>query len=1086
MPFLCFLLLCLIGCFSESVRADIFDLGQPSFAAIGDSQSLPSGVITAMVNDSAGFLWIGTQSGLVRYDGYTFKLYQHDPRDPNSLPGNYITALSVSNDNTLYIGTSISGLSVLNLSTNIFVNYFHDENRNESLVDNRITAIKQDKHGGTWIGTSNGLDYLAKNTSDFIHYQHDPKDPSSLNDNHVRTLLFDKLGQLWVGSWEGINVMTTRDSGIKQFKSDTADAGVFASQVITSLMQTTDGAIWLGTLKNGIARINPDNSVQRFKLSETEKQPWVFSMLEVKANQLWVATYGQGIIVVDSSNGKVIQTIRHHEHVEGSLSTDKIASMLVDPAGLLWIGTWGKWLSLYNPVNRYVSVVRHRPSQQSSLSGPQVMAVKEMQNGDIWLGLEGKGIDCWVENSGAIKPLAGFADKTVLSIEQTTNGVIWVGTMFNGLMRYFEGEPKMAEIAGLEAAHIYTITQADNNNLWVGAYNGFYYVDVLEKVAIRQRFQSNNGQTKPFAVNKVVRHHDGRIWAVSVSGLYLLKPGQTIWQKVRLDPKSKVPHFIAGLSIDDNQVLWASTPNGLYFLSSQLEQKPIFVRANQRYDKNGSGIGSEINVDAQGRIWSPYTMFDQTTLDTHHLGVDHGEQHSIGISPFWSGASHKTARDLLLFGGTKGLLIFRPEDYQPWTYRAPLVITQVKLGNQTVVVDRTKPLSILPSQRSLEVEFSALDMFSPKLIEYQYRLEGFDNQWVDSKYRIANFTNLDPGDYELKVRFTNRHKQWFEAQSLLKITVIPKWYQTLKFKLLGMMLIALVLYSAYLIRIRQLNLRKKKLEILVKQRTEQLARKTQEAYQTMENLKDTQAQLVESEKQAGLGKMVAGVAHELNTPLGICITAISSIDDSVANLAALMNEGKLTKKAIAQFFTYYNNGSVLAESNLRRAGELVASFKLVSGEQFDQTSEFELTEHVANCLETIRHKISEQNHSLVYRFNQPLVIKSYPSAFEFIIRVLIENSLKHGFEGRTEGQVTVDISSADNDLVLTVKDDGIGIKDNELAFIFDPFYTSKRSSGHCGLGLHILFNIVNHKLGGSIDCQSKPGEGCCFIITLEV
>ncbi|NQZ88966.1 MAG: hypothetical protein HRT54_15430 [Colwellia sp.] len=1086
MPFLYFLLLCLVGTFSQWVRADIFDLGQPYFAAVGDSQTLPSGVITSLVNDSAGFLWIGTQSGLVRYDGYTFKLFQHKPDDPNSLPGNYIKALFVSDDEKLYIGTSISGLSVLDLSTGLFVNFFHDDKISNSLVNNRIAVISQDKQGGMWIGTSNGLDYLAKGTTNFIHYQHDPKDPNSLNDNHVRTLLFDNLGQLWIGSWEGINVMATLDSGLKQFKSDTGVTGVFETQVITSLMQMTDGTIWLGTVKNGIARINPDNSVQRFKLSEDEKQPWVFSMLKVKSNQIWVATYGQGIIVVDASNGKVIQNIRHDEQVESSINTNNIASFLIDPAGLLWIGTWGKWLNLYNPVNNYVSVVRHKQSQSTGLSGPQVLAVKQMHNRDIWLGLEGKGIDRWEKSSDTIRPVAGFADKTVISIEQTTNGDIWLGTMFNGLMRYFEEGPKKVKIAGLETLNIYAISQADNNNLWVGAYNGFYYVDVLSKVATPQRFKSSKGKMETFAVNKVVQQHDGRLWAASVSGLFLLQPGETDWQKVRLNPDSKVAYFIAGLLIDENQQLWVSTPNDLYFLTSQLNQAPIFVRANQRYDQNSSGIGSDINADAQGRIWSPYAMFDPTKLQTHHLGVDHGEQHGIGIAPFWHGAGSKTVNELLLFGGTKGLLIFRPEDYQPWSYRAPLVITQIKLGNQITSIDRKKNLSILPSQRSLSVEFAALDMFSPKLVDYQYWLEGFDSQWVDSKHRIANYTNLDPGDYELKVRFTNRHKQWFEAESLLHITVIPKWYQTLWFKLLSLLLIALVLYSAYLIRVRQLKQRKKILKILVKQRTEQLVKKTQEVYQTMENLKDTQAQLVESEKQAGLGKMVAGVAHELNTPLGVCITAISAIDGSVENLAALMTGGNLTKSAFSQFFTDYNRGSTLVGSNLRRAGELVDSFKLISGDQFDQKSEFELTSQVSNCLDTMRDKINEQNHHLIYSFDKHVTIKSYRSAFEFIIRVLVENALEHGFEGCTDGRLTVDISNKNSEVILTVQDDGIGIQADELAFIFDPFYTSKRGSGHCGLDLHIIFNIVNHKLDGTIDCQSQPGKGCKFMITLAV
>ncbi|NQZ11572.1 MAG: hypothetical protein HRT35_30850 [Algicola sp.] len=1069
-------------------RADIFDHGQPYFVSVGDSESIPEGVITALINDQSGFLWIGTQHGLVRYDGYYFKLYTNDPQDTDSLAGNYIVTLFVQGTK-LWIGTAKSGLSVLDLTNNTFTNFYHDPSNPTSLANNRVLALAADDKGGMWIGTNDGLDYLAPHNNEFIHHRHEVKDGQSVNDNHIRSLLFDQSNRLWVGSWNGINLKLADKPGFTRFQSFKGVKESFEAQNITVIKQMDDGVIWLGTRRHGVARIDRKLLVERFSLVEgptkTSDQPWVSAIIGVGESQVWVSAYSQGAMVLDATSGKVKHNWQHDGLDNSSLNMDMVGAMLVDKAGLVWIGTWGQGLNQYNPGNDFATTLRYKMTGDHRLTTPSVMAIQEMQNAEVWLGMETGGINRWLPTEQQLKPITSFAKSTVVCFVQTKNGQIWAGTLNDGMLRYVKGDGgSLIPVAGLQERQIINLAEADNNNLWIGTSHGMYYFDANDESFTPVLFDEGKGQLMAKPVRQIIRYDDGRLWVASLMGFYLYDPQTKILNKVRINPQSKMTLSVLGLLIDDNKRLWVETNQGLYYLD---DGHPNFINAYQHYKIDTKHLSDSMLLDNAGRIWSSTSLFDPSNGVMLSFGADYG----VNVGAFWSRAQARTRAGLIMFGGNQGLLMIRPEKFKRWSYQPPLVVTQAKLGNQIVQLTADKRLEVTPDIRSLAVEFAALDMSSPQSINYQYRLNGFDEQWVgvDTKHRIASYTNLDPGNYDLQVRHSDRHGDWFTPKNMVNITVIPAWYQTVVFKLLSAVLLAALLYGFYLLRVWHLKLRKKVLKALVKQRTKQLALKNQEALDTMENLIATQDELAQSEKQVGLGKMVAGVSHELNTPLGIGITAISLLETQVDNLKNKMENGKLTKAAFERFFDEAGSSATLVNANLRKACDLVASFKQVSGEQFDQFSEFDLGGSIDTVIASLQDRVSAKQHTLDYCSAGVVTINSCANAFTFIITVLVENALAHAFdgheEGRSDGQISVSIDTVENDVLLKVTDNGKGIEAEALALIFDPFYTSKRGSGHCGLGLHTVFNVVHHKLGGSIDCKSQPGQGCCFVITLK-
>ncbi len=273
----------------------------------------------------------------------------------------------------------------------------------------------------------------------------------------------------------------------------------------------------------------------------------------------------------------------------------------------------------------------------------------------------------------------------------------------------------------------------------------------------------------------------------------------------------------------------------------------------------------------------------------------------------------------------------------------------------------------------------------------------------------------------------------------------------------------------------------------VKERTEELEEKNRELQDTIVKLKETQKQLVESEKMAALGSLVAGVAHEINTPLGIGVTASSHIDELSKEFLKKYKEGKLTRSDFEKFMNSLRQSVDVILTNLNRAAELIRSFKQIAVDQSaDDRRRFNVKEYVNEVLMSLKPKWKKTKHKVVLDCPDDLEITSYPGAFSQIITNLIVNSLTHAFEGKDEGTMILKFFRDGNSLVFEYSDNGKGIPEEVLPRIFDPFFTTKRGRGGSGLGLHILYNIVTQKLKGTVKCESKPGEGTKFVIRIPL
>ena len=824
-----------------STAADDFGFIDPYFQNVGDNDSIPSGVVTSLAQDASGLIWIGTEEGLVRYDGYRFRRFVHNAADAHSLAGGYISSLYVDPDGYLWIGTGSDGLSRYDIAHEHFDNFRHDPADAASLGGGMVWAIVADA-GGIWVANNSGLDYLPKGGKTWRHYRHNDADPTSLADDRVHNLLIDKSGTLWVGTAAGLQRLHANRKGF-----DTIAEGEHAAQErdIRALFQSADGKIWFGTRKLGAAWIAPGETAPHW-LPVDPADPaalphgWVRAINQPSDDEVWIGTYGGGLDIVDAKDGRVKKRLHHDLSVASSIGLDGIGAMLRDRAGQLWLGTWGGGLQRYNPLNRAIRVMRHSPIRPESLSQAEVDSVFEYDDDTLLIGTDANGIDIVDRKrgvTGGYRPHSGkpgaLADAAIFGIGKTADGAMWAGTKQSGAMRLAPGSTKWEEFGveqGLPAIGVSKVTLTAKGELWVGTDSG-----VAHWNAATERFETFNGadgKQMRAHVYSLEEDHEGRIWAGTDNGLWLREPGSPVMLAIHANgqPDGLSSDDIAGLLIDHTGRLWVSTAQGFDRLKSRDGANARFEHISAMLGHPGMALGDGPMEDKAGRIWTDSYLIDMPHLRFYNLSKADG----LEIGTNWDNSFGKTHDGLLLYGGTLGMAVIDPAKFQPWSYQPPVVPTELKInGLHAPLSTLAQGLTLEPEQRDFSIEFAALDYTAPNKIRYAYRLEGYDRDWIetDAEHRIVSYGNLWPGHYMLSVRGSNRNGDWSPHELTLGITVLPAFWQTGWFVVAALAAAILLVYAIYRLRVAQLHAKAENLRKQVAQRTAELQEKNKELEQ---------------------------------------------------------------------------------------------------------------------------------------------------------------------------------------------------------------------------------------------------------------
>lgn len=1076
--------------------ADWSAFSEPLFERLGREQGLPNDVVGAIVQDRAGFIWFGTGGGLARYDGHRFRHYTSDPGDPGSLPDSYVTALHVDPTGVLWVGTNAGGLARYDAAADRFVR------ANEGLQNLSILSILTDAQGRLWTGTVGGVHVRDPATGANRFYTRRGPEPDSTVLDQIRDMVELPDGGLLLASGRGlVRFDPSGDLGTPVSLGGT----VPADAPIQGLLRDGKGRLWVTGEFPGVAMWDPATGEQKLFPLLGDGDPGAapvakHALAELSPDRIVIGTQGAGLAELDVATGTVVVR-RNDPTLSSSLVASDVRSLLVDRSGILWVGTWGGGVCRRNPQTQAVLSVPASHIRADRLSDPQVRSLMLAPDGRLWAGLQANGIDILNPATGTrdgIRPASGgLPDGAVLALETGPDGTVFIGTQ-RGLFRH---RPSAARVEPLSlpqpspnAAVWFLMRQGDT--LWMAA-DGLISLDLTSGAVKADR--SRLGDARSLIDNRLrvlAPGPDGGLWVGGNAGLHYRDPAGG-FQRIRndpADPASLSHNFITAILTDAKGRVWVGTlGGGLNILEAGWKpgQPPRFRRLGL-----GDGLPTllinALRQDAAGRIWAS-TDAGLAVINGDDLSVQVlGRPDGVGVGSFWANSVTMDGEGQMMFGGRDGLVVVRPDRLDAWRTLAPTVVTELRVDGKPVPSDPFNlpvppTLNLLPDQRSLSVEFAALDYTAPDRTRFLYRLDGFEEQWSagDGSHRHVAYANLSPGSYRLQVRGSNRAGLFADRALVVPVTVLPAWYQTWWFR--GLVLLALLAATWGAVQLRTLSLRRRQreLEREVAERTEVIARQKDALAGALEDLRATQDRLVQEEKLASLGRLVSGVAHELNTPLGVAITTSTFLTEEMGGLSGQVEAKALTRTALSDFLATGREAMGVLQANLQRAARLVQSFKQVSAEEYAGPKQRQrLSTLVAEAAAPLQPRFREAAITFHIDGQKDLTALVQPGAMVNVLTNLMLNALQHAWPPGEGGNLTVTLSAIGDTAIITIADDGAGMEEAVRAKAFDPFFTTSREHGGTGLGLHIVHNLVAGPLSGTIILETAPGLGSRFVITL--
>ncbi|MBN1116907.1 MAG: hypothetical protein JXA77_06875 [Bacteroidales bacterium] len=1037
-----------------------------SFLHYTTEDGLSSSEVINIAQDKKGFIWIGTEDGLNRFDSYNFKVYRKKNNDSTSLSHNYISKLFTDSDGNLWIGTH-QGLCLYNSEFDSFSNFYFVEG-DFGHESNHISSIAENKNQKLFFGLQNGklleFDKKKGRLRELL-----------MLESEIKFLFFDSENNLWALS-DSIYLF---NSEIKLIKT------IYNPQVeypYNNIVEDDD-KFWISSQGGGLFWYNKNTKELVRSFNYDTYEDFINIIYKDKENNIWVGA-SNSLKLYDREKG-IFHYYYYNEQDKNSLISSGIVSILQDKDGNYWVlsAKGGVNVSL---VKKKFKTINTSSDYEFKLSKNIVSSLLADSKGKLWVGLYNAGIDkidfmkneiYQFDNIPVNNKSLGAGSVLMLYEDRLRN--IWVGTYFGGLQKYnsqeknftaFFNQSNNSESAVVK--DIRAITEDNEGIFWLATHG--YGLDKFDpKSGSFKHYKQNKINNEVGLVNDwlfdVLCDYQGNIWAGSSYGLSWLDTENekfTNFFHIPEDNSSLSNNFINCLFEDSNKNLWIGTNEGLN----------LFIRETKSFKSYFQKDGLPNNVikgileDKNGCLWISTNMgiakFDLNTESFRNYDINDG----LPSNEYYPRACSKDNKGSLYFGGNNGVVYFDPDSIIDNKNLPTVYITNFKLSNKSVShTDINSPLEksiiqtheiVLDHKQALVItfEYASLSFTQSDKKQYAYIMEGFDKDWVYcGTRREVTYTNLDPGQYIFRVKASNQDNIWNEEGSFVEITILPPWWQTLGFKILVALIFITLFIVFYLFKLSSLHSQKLQLEQTVAERTKEIKEKN-ESLLILNATKD---------------KFFTILAHDLKNPFN----SILGISEILSKKFDTIPKERL-KILVDSIYTSSDSVYKLLENLLQWSRSQTGAIKY-------EPEEFSLFEVIRTNILLEETRFEEKGIKLNLDVPEDIIVYADKNMTHTVIRNLLSNAVKF----IEKGQITITVVIRGDFAKLSINDTGIGMSKEKLnsLFIIGESNSDLGTRGETGTGLGLLICkefVTKNK--GELTVESEINKGSNFSFTIPL
>jgi signal transduction histidine kinase/ligand-binding sensor domain-containing protein/CheY-like chemotaxis protein len=1007
---------------------------------------LPQNSVQAILQTKDGYLWLGTQEGLVRFNGIQFVPFNKSNVD--AIKHNDIRALLEAQDGNLWIGT-LGGVVVRDRS-----GQFRAYTQKDGLSNNFVNALLEDEKGRIWVATNDGLNLFSAGKFVWMG-EHD-----GLSNSNINALVQGQNHDIWAGTNGGLNRISQDTSGKNRVQA------YLPGSVITSLYVDHSGVVWVGTDRQGLYAFRGDDLIHYGAKEGVPKAP-ILSIIQDERNFLWIGTLAGG--VCRSTAPTLAIRLECYTSREG-LSGNTVMSLFEDREKSIWAGTEAGGLNRFKngPIATYGAA--------AGFSGT-VRSIDEDQDRALWVAVD-TGLRRF--KNGKVVPYLtgnGPANNYAWTLTVDRDGKVWVGTNGGGLNVFSKGGVKTYTTKdGLADDQIHAIFQDHDGNMWIGTErNG---VSLFANGKFRTyNVQSGLSNNRVWAI---LEDHQQRVWFGTDSGLSRLDKDHDTFTTIGLEEKPSAGAMLGGPTAiyeDSDHILWISTYGSGLKRLDESGKLTTYSRREGLFDDNvwavleddqgnfwmSSNLGifrvkkSELTAFAEGRI---------SRINSISYGMSDGMA-GIECNGGSQNAGYKTSSGTLLFACVRGMVSVTPSLLTANLVPPPVVIEQAQ-ANGVDMAGGDAPIAV--GRGELEFHFAGLSYLAPEKVTFKYKLEGFDKDWISAGTRhVAYYTNIPHGRYKFHVIAANNDEVWNTTGAEIGFYLKPRFYQTTAFYAGSILLLLMAGVGGFILRVRSLRMREEELLTVVNERTRELQDEILERKKIEHDL--YRAKEVAEAATRSKSEFLANMSHEIRTPL-----------NGVIGMMELTRRTQLTEEQ-HEFLSMAGDS---ATTLLAVINDILDFSKIEAGKLELDHDEFDLAELVTETLRTVTLRAHQKQVELTCWMAADL-----PRWFigdSVRLRQVLINLLGNAIKFTEKGEVGLRVESAGGQADKTkvrfsVFDTGVGIPESKRKAIFEAFSQADssvtRKYGGTGLGLAICSRIIA-VMGGEIQVDSNGDKGTVF------